>query len=582
MNIKKMLCVLVLFGGLGFLYHTYYVRGSRGGFQQPLAAGRFTVQTDALADVVEISWGLIEQALVAKDYHQKMTRMEIPAQGQEEGFEESELSSRGINKIPGAQEGVKKIIADAVTTVMREHGALVATDVQQVVQLSGILQRIFYTTVWEYYSRPQTFDWCPCITIEKRVELAVRVVLDVCKQHKPDERLRYTSIATGGLLQDYIILQELKERGFHHMTINVIDPGYFELGDIEQLKKISPLPADKQHADYLLTIAERIDELIDQAKYEEQEEVQALRISLRKRRDRAAVLQELQQGQAMAGSYYQDELNEQYDRFIDTRSLTEFINKLKEGNGHDIEVIAWSDTQDYIERAKKYPAEKSDVLLMTDPDGAFFQQPYPSLANVVTLTAPYRIVLFPRHPMAPVYASRTVTDPVVPPSYEKLQWYTEVLRIVDQARKAHKNVVVALMEAFEKEDVTLMADLAQAIEKKDTKKIEELTQKYQDRFFFQYKTELGYEATRPVFFEFDLDLYLLLQEMTKSVLAGPEHSLVYVLDLQDTDDTSVPVIQKIDPRTYSFDDVLKMRKKTVCRDECIEITKLLAEQGNGG
>jgi len=447
----------------------------------------FDFNQEELAMLVQESWEAIKVKLLAKNYLSKKTY----------GGVESYESKVGLNKIPGAMDAVKKMVSTEVDNALKKKGSLVLKDLDRhvlgkknAIALFGVsLKRMMTSAFIEIYSKPNIFGWCTCIPDENRIVLALNVVNDVCRQYKINYRLRYTSIATGSLLQDYIILEELKHRGFKIMTINLIDPGYFSHAEIENLKKLMPLPRDKKHADYLLTMAHEVDKALTEI-----DEIDDASDTLSQGSQEEGALNE-DTSSIFSLDEQQQELYSELYRFIDTVALAQFTKRLKTSDS-DIEIIAWENSYDYFERAKKYPKYRSDVFLLIDPEtGYFVQPPYPSLANVIRLMpngnkkeAVY--VTIPLHAVAQVWACDQESKNSV--------LYKEVADLV-QLKKATGGLRSSLIEKFS-----------------DSK-----------------HTHLK--------LEYIIDLYVLAQDMMYDALAVPSKSVVYM---------GKEEISKIDPLAY--------------------------------
>jgi hypothetical protein len=519
----------------------------------------FNLESNALEALVKVCFDDSMRQLAEKGFVKK-----CPADwNYEEGVDTNAdeiadcYSSKGIDLIPGAQKVVSDIVADAVTKGMNEKGLSVfekteskMPDAAAMVFFKSTLQRMIYSSIMNLYSELPLFKWCDCISDAQRITLAINVVNDICKQYSPNKSkgpLRYTSIATGSLLQDYIILEELKVRGFTKMTINLIDPGYFSPAEIENLKKFMPLPKDKKHADHLLAIAREADKLA--SKVEEAEEIaekeklQEVRSKLRTVRDRKFVIEELKRAQEKAGvegafgSYsatfeakmdelsdtssdsseneQKSEMSDDHEKFLNTVTLTEFTKRMKEGSGTDIEVIAWENAYDYFERAKKYPDKRSDVFLLIDPDMGYFVQPsYPSLANVIRLMPSGNqqedvYVINPLHSSAQVWVCNE--------KVKQSPLYKELAALVSQSKDKGRSLTTALEKRFKK------------------------------------RLKKGAVSR-----EYIVDLYLLAQDMMYEALAVPHKAVVYM----GKEETS-----KIDPLAYQKRDIVGERAREICKWE---------------
>jgi hypothetical protein len=356
----------------------------------------FDFNQQELRKLVQDSWYSIERSLEEKGFIEKL--------------EGNDNWVKAEKKMSESQEAVKEIVSLVVDQALQEDGALLIKGLdkhvlgrKKALTLFGIsLKRIIFSALMELNADPILFDWCGCVPSPERITVAMNVVNDVSKNYLPKNQLRYTSIATGSLLQDYIILQELKARGFKSMKINVIDPAYYSPADLKKIKELVPLSERKQkHIDYIASFNQKHQE----------------------------------------GVIEGDEGN-----LSDSLALEEFTNRLK-ADGSAIEVIAWENTYDYIARAKQYEKEKSDVVLLIDASSGYFEQPnYPSLANVVLISpegkkSPILRIYLSEHDEAQLY--------VCDENEKDSSLYKEVSKLLtDLKEKTKGELVTELVKQF--------------------------------------------------------------------------------------------------------------------------------------
>lgn len=71
--------------------------------------------------------------------------------------------------------------------------------------------------------------WCLCSTasVPNRLKLIRTIVSDAASTYNKSQKLVYTSLGSGGFLQDYLTLRTLLDAGFKNILVNLIDPIYF-------------------------------------------------------------------------------------------------------------------------------------------------------------------------------------------------------------------------------------------------------------------------------------------------------------------------------------------------------------------
>lgn len=86
-----------------------------------------------------------------------------------------------------------------------------------------------FKLIYELLKEPYGLSWCSCnqAPISLRIQLAFEVFDCVIRKFpNTDQRLVYTSYASGKLLQDIVVIAGLIELGYKNVTINLIDLVY--------------------------------------------------------------------------------------------------------------------------------------------------------------------------------------------------------------------------------------------------------------------------------------------------------------------------------------------------------------------
>lgn len=95
-------------------------------------------------------------------------------------------------------------------------------------RLLANVRHLVHTSLDEQYD----LTWCSCRQFlpHERIFFIIQLILDI-EQQFPDKKkpVVYTSLASGGLLQDYLTIQELILSGYNNIVINIIDAIYPDL-----------------------------------------------------------------------------------------------------------------------------------------------------------------------------------------------------------------------------------------------------------------------------------------------------------------------------------------------------------------
>lgn len=254
------------------------------------------------------------------------------------------LKQNGIKKTSNA----KALITNAIQKALRDTDtpkALNNPNAEQIAAFTQQLTRGFEKALKELYTMPADLGWCSCPNAPEsmRIALILQVVNDARKTRNPASRLVYTSIASGEMLLDYLIISELIEYGFKDIQVNFIELGLLDVPEIQSI--IKKADDAKNEAD-LAIYEQMMDPNMDP--YFEAE--------------------------------HNDTWNNAYDRQAHAENLLDnalkfqdhlmaFKNKLdaQAAGNAEITINHYTHVSDYLARAKQYPREKTDILILVDP-----------------------------------------------------------------------------------------------------------------------------------------------------------------------------------------------------------------------
>lgn len=243
---------------------------------------------------------------------------------------------------------MKGVITNGIASADSELNGAITGNKNEV---KSILNRLLVRAFVEDFNPSKRFAWCECTPWQQRIALIVKLIQEIKEKYtNPADKLVYTSFAAGGLLQDFLLLKELREQGYNNIIINLIDVGYPDPFTLREL--FAEFPQEErlqEHIKYLANLSDIILSLQEVSKSEKEGDIQH------------------------AKEYY-------------TALNTARIKRLKDELGN-VAINNYNSAAAYLARTQKYPNEKSNVLIMVDPDFDFFQIPaYPSLANVMAIT----------------------------------------------------------------------------------------------------------------------------------------------------------------------------------------------------
>jgi len=210
-------------------------------------------------------------------------------------------------------------------------------------QFRNMMTRVMTNCFIEFALKDQNkkMNWCTCIAEPKRIALVILMATDARNSFAVSKKLIYTSFASGGLMQDYLLVSELFET-FTDIDVNLIDLVYPDVLTLKAVKKQEEKIKREKKKGYSARL-EHMDSLI---KFHESAQL--------------------------------------IDMFK-TRIAQQISLKNKNKQYH-FEVTVYDNGYQYAQYAQKNPDEKSDILYLTDPAvGYDTTAQYPALANVVDI-----------------------------------------------------------------------------------------------------------------------------------------------------------------------------------------------------
>lgn len=239
---------------------------------------------------------------------------------------------------------INRVITQALSEV-NVSKALKNAAPEQVAALTAQLKRITEAVIFERYTKPADLKWCSCDNAPEymRVALVVHIANDARKERDLNKRIVYTSIASGSMLLDYLIVSELIHYGFKNIQVNAIELGLLDIPEIQAIINQANTAEKKQ----LDLVAQHT------ASYPGDFPTGWLKAS---------------EQQYHAENLLNDALN--------SRSyFLAFERKVKEKadpKGIKVESNHYDHMGDYIARAKKYDFEKTDILILVDPSSDIY------------------------------------------------------------------------------------------------------------------------------------------------------------------------------------------------------------------
>lgn len=380
--------------------------------------------------------------------------------------------------------------------------------------LKGMLERMVANAIIESILQDisKSLSWCTCTAEYKRITLGLLLVNEI-REKFPDknQHIVYTSLASGSLLQDYIVLSELL-LSHTNFLVNFID---LEYPDIPALA-IKDLRAEKPGNLHLLEMKT------------------------------------------------QQESADMIDSF--KIKMAQVISEKKSNNeDYNFEVNIYQNAYEYIARIHKNPDEKSNVLILVDPSvGSFGMSDFPSLANVINVlidqtTEPVFTIYLPRHHRAHLYQLKDIDAPKI------MQYLQGQLIALIAKTGANKNYTPRLVRAF-LDKVIISEQITDEVLAKDFPLIMQARANLKQLMFEEgdenYVVDLLQPLTpvklgdKPVLLSWGTDAHISFQDLVWDALAP--NAIVYQLyatnptELSDENDQII----KVNPEEYKKTDVV--------------------------
>lgn len=384
--------------GLMVFQGSYGMPPERFGLKPIMPQQQLLAQKDALQGLVKDVWEKCLKALEVK----------FPGLIQEDGFDKGVLNVIwGFEKHPNTDENilfikntVQSVITKTQMPFMRFDKKTKATQEQA---LKWMLERMMGNALVELLLQDvsESLYWCTCTAEYKRITLAVLVVNEVREKY-PDknQRIVYTSFASGNLMQDYVILSELLV-SHTNVLVNLID---LEYPDIPALAK-KDLDIRNPHDLHV--------------------------VEMKNRQEQADII---------------DSFKIKMAQIVSTKQAI--------GTNYNFEVSVYQSAYEYIARVQKNPDEKSNILILVDPNvGSFGIADFPSLANVINVwvdqeKAPVFTLYLPRHQGVHLYELIELENKPLTVSPKAMQYLRNQLLALIASTGASKNYTPQLVQAL--------------------------------------------------------------------------------------------------------------------------------------
>ncbi len=230
---------------------------------------------------------------------------------------------------------------------------------EQGLKLKEMLERmiinVFTELILKDISKP--LDWCTCTAEYKRITLALLLINEIREKFpNKNDRIVYTSFASGSLLQDYVVLSELL-LSHTNFLVNFIDLEYPDIPALIKKDLSTEYPRDLH-------------------------------------------MLEMKNKQETAN-------------MIDSFKIKMAQVMSERGLDYNFDVDIYQNIYQYIASAQKNTDEKSNIMILVDPSvGSFGMANFPSLANVINVwidqeKVPVFTIYLPRHHGAHLYQYQT-------------------------------------------------------------------------------------------------------------------------------------------------------------------------------
>ena len=480
-------------------------------FKPIMSQQKLFAQKDALQNLVKNVW---EGCLKALD----LTFPGLVGENQLQLDEHVVSVKSDFKKPPRTDERIlfiKQTVQDAIakTSMLRiKFDEKTKTTQEQI--LKGLLERMIASALIELILQDvgESLSWCECHAEYKRITLALLLVNEIREKFpNKNQRIVYTSFASGTLLQDYVVLGELL-LSHTNILVNFIDLDYPDILPALAKKDLRSEGPNSLHMLEMKTKQESAD-MIDSFK------VKIAQI-----------------------------ISEKGSSSVD----------------YNFEVKIYHNAYEYIKRVQNYSDEKSNILIMVDPStGSFGIEDFPSLANVINVWInqedfPVFTLYLPRHHGTRLYQAIEVADPQI------IQDLHQQLQQLVVSTGASKHYTARLTNELLKKgmfldkqitDEVLASSFPQLMETRANRKKDALEYGYTGDNLLQPLTPvtLGDAA---ILLSWGTDAHISFQDLVWDVLAP--NAIVYqfyAIDPTKSDDENNKII-KINPEVYKQEDVV--------------------------
>lgn len=385
--------------------------------------------------------------------------------------------------------------------------------------LTRMLKRMITTALIETLLKEESgsLEWCTCTAEYKRITLALLVVNEAREKYpNKNQRIVYTSLASGSLLQDYVILSELLQT-HTNILVNIID---LEYPDIPALAKKDLDPEDPRDLHML---------------------------EMKNKQEHAATI---------------DSFKIKMAQIISTRPVKVDYN---------FDVTIYQNAYDYITHAKQNPNDKSNILIMTDPAiGSYGMEDFPSLANVINIwvdeeKAPVFTLYLPRHHGVQLYEliGFKFEDKPIAVTPKTMQHLRNVLFSLLVQTGASKNYTPRLVQSFLSRTILNEQVTDEAMARIGFSQLMEMRSKLKEQALKDdYLPDFGQPLTPiklgnvPVLLSWGADAHISFQDLVWDALVP--NAIVYQLYATDHVNTKKDndKIVKVNPEIYKKSDVI--------------------------
>jgi hypothetical protein len=496
---------LLLFLNLCFITSVYSLSAEQLDIKPIMPQQQLLAQKDALERLVNNVWNQCLNTLNGT----------FPYVAQPDQRDQHVINVNGsFEKQPKTDDSVlliKKSVHDAIAATSMSLIKFGKTEQEQV--FKEMLERMVASTLVELILKDadKFLDWCTCTAEYKRITLALLMVNEILEKFpNKNERIVYTTFASGDLLQDYVVLNELLLSHIN-IVVNLIDldnPDIFALAK-KNLRKEEP------HSLHML--------------------------EMKNQQERADVIDafKVKMAQIISG-------------------------KKSNGERYHFDVNLYQNAYEYIYRVKANPQEKSNILLMVDPGaGIGGVADFPSLSNVINVwidqeIVPVFTIYLPRHHGAHLYQLKETVNPkTVQYLHNQLLQLMVSTGVTKQYTPNLTNALLSKTISFDKKitDEVLASSFPQLMQTRVDLREQALQQGFTEEDLLQPLTPIRL-GNVSVLLSWGTDAHINFQDLVWDALAP--NAIVYQLyaiNPNESDDANNKII-KVNPELYKKVDVV--------------------------